>query len=1673
MTSTRLTLSGLLAALLMLPLSGRASDIDIYSNITGLAGNPNLLIVFDNAANFSSSAAAGAGTCQLTNTATGVTTTNSLAGTVGGIEQCAFYKVLAALPVNPDGTARVNVGFMVYNSSGITDANGANCNGSNGGCLVYPLAPMAGATRTALLNWITTWKTSNAGPGTYWIKASGEATAATMQEAWAYYAGQSGLSGRNYLTIQPAAGCQKNFVVFIGNSYSSAGSPGDGGSASPATALTTAYGATPIPTPMPILGSLNTSCGSFSFPSGNSHVTGGFYADEWARFMYNTDIFPGTTGVQNIITYTVGVISTSCQASYAALLTSMAVWGGGKYFPTSNDTDIVQALLQILNEIQAVNSVFSAATLPVSVNTQGSFLNQIYMGMFRPDQQGLPRWKGNVKQYQFQLDANGNLYLADATGQPAISSSGTGFISPNAASFWTCAKSTNLAGPVGYIPYASLPPCTNDLSTSTATGFWVNDPTMLNSVGVAADLPDGEKVEKGGVGQQIRLANLYDDYVLAPTSPRNVYTWCVNDPNNVAGTCVASLLDPTNQFATTNALITANLFGTGLNLNVTMLTRVGTTATATTAGNHGLTVGTTITISNATAPEYNGTVTITGVPAPNKFTYTVVEYPPSPATTTTTAGVGGYVATAVSTTGYPLSSLSRAIAGTAATATVTAVTSGVTPITNGTNVTISGATPVNYNLTQAVTGVVTTATNTTFNYSVAVNPTPTPVGSYVITLSNTKSTSIAGATCNASTKVVTVTTATSIVGIINTGDMITIIGDTQTPISKQMNGTYGNVTVTGASTFTYAAASCPGTPIGASVVPGPASPLSVTLTRNEKSVGSAVATGTLTASGQFANGDVVNITAAPGTTTPANETGYLATSATISCATNPCGTQFTYTIVTAPGAPGASTTMTASPALPGQTISSLTRGAPGSTTEATATVTLAPGSAGYFDQSTIAIQTAPGTTLAAHEGAYLGNWVITCSPAVAVGTTCTSFTYGALTLTPATPDPSNTITATNPGITPDRTSLINWVRGQDNYGDELGPGAPVTIRPSVHADTLHSRPLAVNYGGTTGVVLYYGTNDGYFHAVNGNQSTSIGTVRPGAELWGFIAPDFFPKLNRQRTNSPALLMPSTIPGLVPTPQPKDYFFDGPSGSYQTRDANGNITRAIVYVAARRGGHFLYAMDVTNPLSPFVLWRISNSTPGFAELGQTWSLPQVATVHGYPNPLLFFGAGYDDGAEDAEPPTQDNVGRGIFVVDALTGTLVWASQPSTYYNSTNSTGAWYNTYWTRANGTTTLTPEHCTPTAVTLGGISFYQTVCQENGMTYSIAADLSLVDRDYDGYVDRLYAVDVGGNVWRVDLQPAKTNLAGVSCLANTAGCTPDIWQVTQLAQLGTNYSQAPWFTWPGTTSPAAWPQVAANVMNAAFGALLFPSVAGAPCGFTGTNTLTCNQGTPRKFFYPAEVLFAGATYNYDALFVGSGDREHPLYSQQAYYVTNRMYMIKDMTTGMDSISQINYISEPQMADCTGTTTNPNTCSTATTGATSPTAYNLLTSAQQGSGYYITLNPGEKVVNAPLAVAGNVYFGTNQPTAPSATSCTANLGIARGYSLNPFTAAYESAVYAGGGLPPSPVGGVVTIGNKTVMFCIGCIESDHKQQTAISPTIPEVEIPIRRYRSYWYIENRR
>ncbi|WP_035822706.1 pilus assembly protein [Cupriavidus sp. SK-4] len=1057
-----------------------AEDIDLFTGMQSNAGtHPNVLILMDNAAAWSANAPF---TCDVP----GVVSDRNL-NTDVGVEQCGLYKAISALTRDPAMTGKLNLGLMMF-------GQGTNPGGQFRFPAVTPPSAPAGLRLMDAKggeDFLTYIKTIDVVDD----KANGSQVGGGMQEAWAFFAGQRGLSGTQYKSpiTNP---CQKNFVIYIANAMNN-GKPQDTGQ-EPYNELVKANASKaqlqPITTPV-----------------GNKYLDN--WGDEWARFMYNADLnAAGNTGSstatrQNIITYTIAITEDGKNSKdYADFVGSMASNGGGGNFVVKlgDFKALADALQKIFNEMQAVNNVFASVSLPVSVNGQGSYLNQVFIGMFRPDAQASPRWTGNLKQYKLGYDSSNKLVLLDA-GTPdssgnlvvnnALSNAGTGFISPNARSFWTAdpPKQFTSAG------YSSA-----DIDKWPATGFWTNAIADLNG---AKEAIDGPLVEKGGAGEMLRAQFLTD------RGPRQLLTCPSPKCSAAAGLA---------RFDTANAALTDS------------------------------------------------------------------------------AGI---------------------------------------------------------------------------------------------------------AALNSSAS------------------------------------------------------------------------------------------------------DVAN--------------------------------------------------------------------------------------------------------------------------------------------------------------------LINWVRGSDVFAartDDIpaketikGPGDPVTVRGSIHGDVLHSRPVAVDYGGTTGLVVFYGANDGVFHAINGNQqkgiSTDAGVVRPGGELWGFIPPEFYGKLSRIYTNTPEVQLTGgpTGPGFAP----RDYFFDGTATVYQNMSSPA-APKVHLYLTARRGGRLIYALDVSNPAKPTYLWSKTNSD--IPELGQTWSQPRVIRVKGRDDPLLIMGAGYDT-SEDSDPAPGKNVmGRGLIVLNAISGDLVWAALP-------DCTGL--------AAGTCVTAQMRAVP-------------------------SDVTVVDRDGDGYADKAYVGDVGGNVWRADFRSSKGN-------------TPEFWTIAQLASLG-------------------------GVGNAA-----------------------------RKFFYPPDVVL---TKNYEAVLIGSGDREHPLYSYNtspdaAQNVKNRFYMLKDPNVGTGVPSDWTPIKEAMLADVSAADAE-------------------YKDSPLFSGFFIGLRPGEKVVNAPLTVGRYTYFGTNTPSPIQTGACYPDLGEARGYAISFLTGKGESPdgsrseKFSTGGLAPSPVFGMVAIESsngtpaKVVPVMIGTGVQDGKGENngrpPFQPREPSPPNVGKRKRAFWYTQ---
>ena len=277
-----------------------------------------------------------------------------------------------------------------------------------------------------------------------------------------------------------------------------------------------------------------------------------------------------------------------------------------------------------------------------------------------------------------------------------------------------------------------------------------------------------------------------------------------------------------------------------------------------------------------------------------------------------------------------------------------------------------------------------------------------------------------------------------------------------------------------------------------------------------------------------------------------------------------------------------------------------------------------------------------------------------------------------------------------------RIKLIQWARGIDVFDDD-SDGDSTDVR-QLMGDPLHAEPALVQYGGTEAdpdITSYVATNDGVLHAID---------TETGKEIFSFIPQE-------------TLAMQKTIFENA-AGSGKAYGLDGSVAALvidENKDGeiSGTNDRVYIYFGQRRGGNHYFAMDVTDRSSPKLMWVINGGTGDFAELGQTWSNIQIKKVlaNGVDKQVAVFAGGYDLDQDVNSVRTVDNIGRAVYIVDALTGARLW---------------------WAGGAGS----------------GADL-----ELAEMNYSIPAKLTAVDVRSDGYLDRMYFGDMGGQVWRFDIR--------------------------------------------------------------------------------------------------------------------------------------------------------------------------------------------------------------------------------------------------------------------------------------------------------------------------------
>lgn len=304
----------------------------------------------------------------------------------------------------------------------------------------------------------------------------------------------------------------------------------------------------------------------------------------------------------------------------------------------------------------------------------------------------------------------------------------------------------------------------------------------------------------------------------------------------------------------------------------------------------------------------------------------------------------------------------------------------------------------------------------------------------------------------------------------------------------------------------------------------------------------------------------------------------------------------------------------------------------------------------------------------------------------------------------------------DPLYDPERQKLINHIRGFDAY-DINQNGNVNEERLWKLGDIFHSNAVIVGspnayfqdagFSGPGGFydtnknrakIILVGANDGMLHAFNADT---------GVEEWAFIPPSVLKTLQ---------LMPSAHTYYVDSsPKVSDvWVYSNPTDASKTVDE----WRTILVCGLRKGGKQYFALDITDTLNPIFLWEFprSNDATTLAKVGESSSEPVFGLVKAeqggdlYERWVAFIGGGQDPNEKKGIDAV---IGRGFYVIDVKTGEILW---------------------------------ELSKDDSVT------YPDTDPRKYMNHAFPASSATVDLNSDGYVDKVYIGDRGGQMWVFDV---------------------------------------------------------------------------------------------------------------------------------------------------------------------------------------------------------------------------------------------------------------------------------------------------------------------------------
>lgn len=295
----------------------------------------------------------------------------------------------------------------------------------------------------------------------------------------------------------------------------------------------------------------------------------------------------------------------------------------------------------------------------------------------------------------------------------------------------------------------------------------------------------------------------------------------------------------------------------------------------------------------------------------------------------------------------------------------------------------------------------------------------------------------------------------------------------------------------------------------------------------------------------------------------------------------------------------------------------------------------------------------------------------------------------------------------------DNAGLINFVLGQGRswkLGDILHSSPVIVGPPNGNAAALGITYAAFQstYANRQSVV-YIGANDGMLHCFD---------LVTGAELWAFIPYNLLPKLNNMsgRDASTGARYYRHDFYVEGTPMVGDAYING---AWRTVLMCGQGSGKGSTAAG--GLNYYFALDVTDPTNPLVLWEAKDKYT----MGETWSTPAFGRVLSGTTYywVAFVGSGYDNDASRT-------VGNRFYLIQLDNGQIL-------------------KTFTVTADVDTTKAAKCPNPYA----------------NIQVTVPGSPTAVDVNEDGRTDYVYFGDLDGRLYRLKLTSSSSSSWGLTAI--------------------------------------------------------------------------------------------------------------------------------------------------------------------------------------------------------------------------------------------------------------------------------------------------------------------